>query len=527
MRIVVSGVAALLPQGASPNYLFPSPPHDEQDDAETGSGELHNSPVGRDGKENGRSTVPSLLTQVPASLQATVHVAGRLPADLTSGAAIRREFHVPQRVIDCLDSTSRLAMHAGLKALQEAGCLTHPPRPATPTTPVTPTTPTPPTPSSMGEEEPARLEASLRASTGVVFASSFPTLEASTPSSESEGDGTPTKYDRKWLFRQLVLANAQLAEMIQARGPNLQVSATCAGTSAAITVAHDWLRLGRCERVVVLAADNVTSDALISRVSQAFTSCGVTCQEKDPQTASNRAAFSTHRSGMILGAGAVGMVFETREAYEARRTALLPVQLSSFGHGYSGATAKAELVGTHLCNSAYHGCAMDATHLGEQLALFLRRVLREESGGPDGAAKLLSLDDFCREAIYMAHETGTKGAKGCAVAEMTMLAHALGKTNKERLLIVGTKAVTGHAMGASFEDVAAVMCLASARLPASLSLPGANGVSDLAEDDLDVEALGKLQLARGGGRHTRTYVLHLAAGFGSQVVFLLYRKCTP
>ena len=39
----------------------------------------------------------------------------------------------------------------------------------------------------------------------------------------------PYEFDRKFLFRVLVLGNAQLAQIIKARGPNMQTNAACAG----------------------------------------------------------------------------------------------------------------------------------------------------------------------------------------------------------------------------------------------------------------------------------------------------------
>ena len=42
------------------------------------------------------------------------------------------------------------------------------------------------------------------------------------------------ELDRKFLFRVLVLGNAQLAQIIKARGPNMQTNAACAGMK--------WLR---------------------------------------------------------------------------------------------------------------------------------------------------------------------------------------------------------------------------------------------------------------------------------------------
>ena len=43
-------------------------------------------------------------------------------------------------------------------------------------------------------------------------------------------------------------------------GPNTQVNAACASTTQALALAEDWIRAGRCRRVIVIAADDVTSD---------------------------------------------------------------------------------------------------------------------------------------------------------------------------------------------------------------------------------------------------------------------------
>ena len=47
---------------------------------------------------------------------------------------------------------------------------------------------------------------------------------------DDKGKGQePYEFDRKFLFRVLVLGNAQLAQIVQARGPNMQTNAACAG----------------------------------------------------------------------------------------------------------------------------------------------------------------------------------------------------------------------------------------------------------------------------------------------------------
>jgi len=64
------------------------------------------------------------------------------------------------------------------------------------------------------------------------------------------------EFDRKFLFRVLVLGNAQLAQLAGCRGPNTQTNAACSGTTQAIGMAQDMLISGRAKRVVVVAGDN-------------------------------------------------------------------------------------------------------------------------------------------------------------------------------------------------------------------------------------------------------------------------------
>jgi len=58
----------------------------------------------------------------------------------------------------------------------------------------------------------------------------------------------PYLFDRRFLFRVLSMGHSQFAELIGARGPNTQVNAACASTTQAISIAHDWIRAGRCRR---------------------------------------------------------------------------------------------------------------------------------------------------------------------------------------------------------------------------------------------------------------------------------------
>ena len=61
------------------------------------------------------------------------------------------------------------------------------------------------------------------------------------------------EFDRKFLFRVLVLGNAQLAQIIKARGPNMQTNAACAGATQAVALAYDMIQVGRAERMIIVA----------------------------------------------------------------------------------------------------------------------------------------------------------------------------------------------------------------------------------------------------------------------------------
>ncbi|HMN59942.1 MAG TPA: beta-ketoacyl synthase N-terminal-like domain-containing protein, partial [Anaerolinea sp.] len=67
------------------------------------------------------------------------------------------------------------------------------------------------------------------------------------------------QFDRRFVFRILSMGHSQFAEYIGARGPNTHVNAACATTTHALSVAEDWIRMGRARRVIVVAGDDVTS----------------------------------------------------------------------------------------------------------------------------------------------------------------------------------------------------------------------------------------------------------------------------
>jgi 3-hydroxy-3-methylglutaryl-CoA-synthase len=313
-----------------------------------------------------------------------------------------------------------------------------------------------------------------------------------------EEDDVAYEFDRKFLFRVLVLGNAQLAQITGARGPNMQTNAACAGSTQAVAMAQDMMAVGRAERMIVIAGDDASGDALLPWLGNGFRALGAASIATTAESAA--LPFSAARNGMLLGSGAIGMVLETEGAAATRSSS----SANSSGSSSSGGS-KARLLETQISNSAYHGASMDREHIAVELERFLVTV--EARHG-------VTRQDIATKGVYFSHETCTHATPtaSCAYNEVWGLRRCFGAL-LDSLVIINTKGFTGHAMGVSFEDVAAVEVLRTGMLP-----PTANTV------DVD-PALGPLRLSR-GGPYPAQYALRFAAGFGSQVAFALYATTT-
>jgi hypothetical protein len=150
-----------------------------------------------------------------------------------------------------------------------------------------------------GQPEVTPLAAEFQNDTGVIFASSFPCVESCIRevSKAVEGHLGASKYefDRKLLFKLLVMANNQLAELVKARGPNTYVNSACSSTSQAIAIAEDWLRMRRCRRVVVVGADNSTSEHLLPYIGTGF--LALTAASIAPTVEEGALPFDKRRNG--------------------------------------------------------------------------------------------------------------------------------------------------------------------------------------------------------------------------------------
>ncbi len=430
-----------------------------------------------------------------------VKLAGRhAPLDVVE------QFAVESARDEALDATTRLAIGAGFDALHDAGI---------PLVMRYKTT-------TLGTQLPDRwgLPDALRDDTGVIFASAFPGYNRFAEDIEAYGadrarrehllalegirsqmSGTepacaevdrlitalrdeitanPYHFDRRFLFRILSMGHSQFAEIIGARGPNTQVNAACASTTQALSLAEDWIRAGRCRRVVVVSADDVTGDALMPWITSGFLASGAAATDEKVEDVAT--PFDRRRHGMIVGMGAAAFVVESAEA--AHERGLQPI---------------CEVLGAITSNSAFHGTRLDVDHIG---AVMEAVVEQAESWGVDRA-------DIAATTMFVSHETYTPARGGSAAAEVHALRRVFGDA-AEHIVITNTKGFTGHAMGAGIEDVVAVKALETGLVPP---------VPNYREVDPD---LGVLNLSRGGSYPVR-YALRLAAGFGSQVAMALLR----
>ena len=430
-----------------------------------------------------------------------IKLAGRgAPLDVVA------EFGVEAARDAALDRTTRLALGAGLDALRDAGIpLVMRYRSTT-----------------LGTMLPEKwgLPESMRDDTGVIFASAFPgygefasdiekymtdrgrreqvlALEAvrarmtGAEPAAAEVDRRIAElrhlleverfeYDRRFIFRCLAMGHSQFAELIGARGPNTQINAACASTTQAVSLAEDWIRTGRCRRVVVVSADDVSSDVLLPWVGSGFLASGAAATED--VVADVATPFDRRRHGMVVGMGAAALVVESAEA--VRERGLQPI---------------CEVLATVTANSAFHGTRLDVDHVGQVMERLVRTA---EARGIDRT-------QIAPQTVFVSHETYTPARGGSAAAEINALRRVFGAAASS-IVITNTKGFTGHAMGAGIEDVVAIKALETGIVPP---------VPNYKEPDPE---LGTLNLSLGGA-YPVNYALRLAAGFGSQVAMTLLR----
>ena len=289
-------------------------------------------------------------------------------------------------------------------------------------------------------------------------------------------------FNHQFMNQLSLQANNRLAQFINAFGPNFQINAACSSAATAITLAEELIRSGRVKRMLVVGADAPTSEGLLPYIGGGFLATGACSTEGDLYEAA--VPFDKRRNGMIMGAGAIGIVVEAKS--ECDRRGVVPV---------------CELLGSHCFNTAGHHSQLNASRYAEELELFVKRM--EHRFG-------LQRETLANQLLYMSHEPYTPPRGGCSDAEASSLRHVFGE-RYSNILVTNTKGMTGHAMAASVEDATAAKALQYSKVPPVVH-------HRVADPDL----LG-LNLSKGGD-HDKTYALRMAAGFGSQGNYILLKK---
>ena len=289
-------------------------------------------------------------------------------------------------------------------------------------------------------------------------------------------------FDRNFLANACPLGSAHLAQIIKAKGPNTLVSAACASTTLAIGIAEDWIRVGRCKRVLVVGGENATSPLQSQWIGSGFLALGAATIKKRVSEAAK--PFDEDRNGTILGSGAVGLVIESESCAKKR-----------------GMNGQCEILGTHIANSAYHTYNIDVPHMSREMEKFISKV--ETRTG-------LRKEDYADKLLFMSHETYTPARGGSADAEVTALESAFAG-HLSSICISNTKGFTGHTLGAAIEDVVLVKALQKRKAPPIANLKKIP------------EHFKKLNFS-GQDKITSEYGLHLAAGFGSHFAFMFVKR---
>lgn len=257
-------------------------------------------------------------------------------------------------------------------------------------------------------------------------------------------------------------------------GPVITNSSACSSSGAAIGEACRAIRDGYLD--VALAGG---AEAALLPTFMALWGGLRALAEPDPQDVSRSCRpFSSGRTGLVIGEGAVFLLLEAREHAQGRDA---PV----------------------YCRLSGYGIASDAHHIGSPQAAGQAAALRA------------ALADAClapaQIGYYNAHATATRGGDPIEAAAVREVFGA----HTERLPVSSTKAIHGHLLGAAsaIELAACVLALCDDFLPATAHL-----------DEVDPEcALNHIANAPLHG-HPFEHALSLSAGFGGTNVALVVSK---
>jgi 3-oxoacyl-[acyl-carrier-protein] synthase II len=270
------------------------------------------------------------------------------------------------------------------------------------------------------------------------------------------------------------LAAGNVSIRFKAKGPNIALSTACAAGAHAIGLAYRSIQLGEAD----LMAAGGTEAAVTLLTLTAFYRMGALAVgfNDDPESASR--PFDVDRNGFVMGEGCGILVLEELDHALARN-----------------ANIYAEIIGFGMTGDAHHITDPDKEGARRCIQLALK----------DGGVTIDDID------YVNPHATATPvGDRNECLALKEIFGEAA-----PRLIVSGTKSMTGHLLGAAgaVEGIFSILSIRDGKVPPTINL-----------NQVDPNCAG-LDLVRGEARSAEIrHVLSNSFGFGGTNAALVFKK---
>jgi 3-oxoacyl-[acyl-carrier-protein] synthase II len=269
------------------------------------------------------------------------------------------------------------------------------------------------------------------------------------------------------------LAAGNVSISFKAKGPNIALSTACAAGAHAIGMAYRSIQLGEAE----LMAAGGSEAAVTLLTMSAFYRMGALAMGYNDNPAAASRPFDIKRSGFVLSEGAGILVLEEMDHAVAR-----------------GAKIYAEIIGFGMSGDAHHITDPDLEGAKRCILLAMK----------DGGITPEDID------YVNPHATATPvGDRN----ECEALRRIFG--NNSRLLVSGTKSMTGHLLGAAgaVEGIFSVLSIRDGIVPPTINL-----------EEVDPDCRGLDLVANEARRADIRYVLSNSFGFGGTNAALVFKR---
>ncbi len=269
------------------------------------------------------------------------------------------------------------------------------------------------------------------------------------------------------------LAAGNVSISFKAKGPNIALSTACAAGAHAIGMAYRSIQLGEAE---LMAAGGSEAAITLLTMSGFYRMGALAMGYNDNPKAASR-PFEVHRTGFVLAEGSGVLVLEELE-HAVRR----------------GADIYAEIIG--------FGMTGDAHHITDPHMEGAMRCIK--SALDDGGISPAQID------YVNPHATATPvGDRNEAQALKQIF-----KDKNSRLLVSGTKSMTGHLLGAAgaVEAIFSILAINEGMVPPTINL-----------EEVDPECDGLDYVPQKARRATVRYALSNSFGFGGTNASLVFK----